>query len=312
MVEVCFNDSVKATLAYAQHCGSIQSASSVGIITDEKGIRVSVNKQKMIKQYKERQDKLQKNAVSLGGNREDIVGVSFDLSEGDIKSPIIMGECFRKSYIHSKFSFNRYDEPMDIEDHINEFWSNCISDLEKLKSNPLQIRVWIDHTPDARCGLAFLADLLKDSQTEIHIVELPKKIVREDNMIAEYRGWIDVEPELYSSFLNYQKMLTEKEIHDLASKWKQLKTENAPLRVVENDLIVSADVDYYDGLIRKEFPEGACKVAYIIGNALRKQKIPTGDVFIAKRIQEFVQQGELEIVGDVDGGLYSNDVKCTR
>lgn len=192
MLEVCFSNSVKGSLEYAQRCSNNKSAGAFGIITDKKGIFAFFEKRKAINEYKKRQAKLQKIAVPIGGKREDIIGVSFGFSEDDINSEICLETCSRKNYICSLFSFHRHNENVDIEESINKFWGNCINDLEKLKSNPPQVRVWLDNTPNAKCGLLFLADLLKDSQTEIHIVELPKKITREDNVIVEYRGWGEV------------------------------------------------------------------------------------------------------------------------
>ena len=312
MLEVCFNDSVKGLIAYAQRCGRIKCETAFEIVTDKKVGFTSFEKRKAIKEYRKRQEKLKKIAVPLSGKLEDIIGISFGFSEGDINSAICLEHCPRKEYICSIFSFDRFNENIDMEESINEFWDSCINDLQKLKSYPSKIRVWLDNTPDARCGLLFLADLLKGSQTEIHIVELPKKITRDDNVIVEYRGWGEVEPELYGTFLKYEKVLTQKDIFDLANKWKQLKAENSPLRVVDNGEVISADINYYDDFIRSEFPKDSCKIAYIIGNSLGKQKIPTGDVFIAKRIQEFINQGELEVISNDNDRFYGAVVKCVK
>ena len=45
-VRFCFNDSVKAILAYAQHCGKVQSASTVAIFTDKTGNCGALEKRK--------------------------------------------------------------------------------------------------------------------------------------------------------------------------------------------------------------------------------------------------------------------------
>ncbi len=311
MLEVCFSDSVKGAISYAQHCNS-NSAGAIGVITDKKGIFAFFEKRRAVKEYKKRKKELQKIAVPLGGKREDIIGISFDLSQDDISSEICLENCPRKDFIRSIYSFDRHNIGIDMEESIGEFWSNCIDDLEKIKSYPPEIRVWLDSTPEAQCGLLFLADLLKESQTVIHIVELPKQIVREDNTIIEYRGWGEIEPERYGTFINGQRVLSRKNILDLANRWQQLKSENSPLRVIENGLIISADINYYDDLIRKEFPKDSCGIAYIIGRGLGKQKIPTGDVFIAKRIQEFIRVGELEVISNYNDEFYSTIVKCPR
>lgn len=312
MLEICFSDSVKGTLSLAQNCGNTIVGGAVSVITDKKGLRFYFTKRKAVGRYRKEQLKLQKMAVPLGGKREDIVGISFGLSEGDIRAPICLEDCPRKEYIREMFSFNGYREQEEMEIAINKFWTNCIKDLQKLESNPPQIRVWLDFTPDAQCGLLFLADLLKDRKTEIHVVELPEKITREDNCIVEYRGWSEVDPQLFGTFLDKEKVLTENEVKDLADKWRALKSENSLLRVIKNGSVISADISYYDDLIKKEFPKGTCKIAHIVGGALGIQKIPTGDVFIAKRIRQFMKSGELVVFGEMDERFYNTTVACAK
>lgn len=309
MLEVCFSDSVKGSLTLAQNCNNIIGG-AVSVLTNSKGVCSYFEKRKALKRYRKRKQELQKQAVSLGGKREDIVGISFGLSEGDIKAPISFEDCPRKDYIHSTFSFDRYDELEGIEQSINDFWSSCIDDLKKLKSNPEKIRIWLDRTPDAQCGLLFVADLLKNSETEIHIVELPEKIQREDNCIVEYRGWGDVESELFGTFLDRERTLTKAEIIKLSQQWEKLKKENSPLRVIEKGVIISADESYYDSQIKCEFPKDTCKIANIIGNALAKQKILTGGVFIAKRIKHFINAGELVVIDSSNDRFYGTVVSC--
>lgn len=312
MLEVCFNDSVKGALIVAQNCKNITGgAISIITVSDSKGIFSYFEKRKAMKKYRKRQAELQKQAVSLGGKKEDVVGISFGLSEGDIKAPITLERCPRKEYVSSLLAFDPYNEGEDIEASINDFWNSCIEDLGKLKASPEEIRIWLDRTPDAQCGLLFVADLLKNSETEIHIVELPEKIQRDDNCIVEPRGWGDAEPELFGTFLDRERTLTKAEINKLSQQWEKLTEENSPLRVLENGVIISTDESYYDNLIRREFPKGTCKVANIIGNALAKQKILTGDVFIAKRIRHFINTGELTVTDSANDGFYRTAVRCT-
>lgn len=312
MLEVCFSDSVKGALSVAQHCENRSLGGAIGVITDKKWPFSFFAKRKAIKEYKEKRARLQKQAVSLGGKRADLVGISFGLSEGDIRAPIGLPDCPRKAYIHDTFSFDRYNECEDMEASIDHFWLRCIDDLQKLKSASGRIRVWVDQTPDAQCGLLFVADLLADSGAELRVVDLPAQIKREDGSAAVYRGWGEVEPELFGTFLDRERALGQSERQQLSQQWQKLVQQNASLRVVEDGVVVSADESYYDDLIRKEFPRESCKVANIIGCALGKQSILTGDVFIAKRIQRFIDTGELVVLGSTKNGLYSTVVCCAK
>lgn len=311
MLEVCFSDSVKGALLYAQNCDNIISE-SFNVISSSKGIFSYFSKKLALRKYKKQRKELQRRAVSLGGKREDVVGISFSLSEGDIKSPIKFDDCPRKDYIKSVFSFDRYNENENMKQTINYFWRNCVNDLEKLKLSQDKIRIWLDRTPDAQCGLLFVANLLKNSNSEIYVIELPKELKQDNNSMIEYRSWGEVEPELYGTFLDREKKLSKAQINELSNQWEKLKEENAPLRVIENDVIISVDEDYYDDLIRKEFPKKTCNIAYIVGSALGKQKILTGDVFIAKRIQHFINTGELIVIDHSKDGFYATVVGCAK
>ena len=126
---------------------------------------------------------------------------------------------------------------------------------------------------------------------------------------VEYRGWAEVEPERFGAFLSRERVLPPAEVRALAGQWQTLRAENAPLRVVEQGRVVSAGLDYYDGLIRQAIPDAPCQAVQIIGTALGKQKVPTGDRFIAKRLQHFIDAGELAVVQPGDEGFYSMVVR---
>lgn len=307
MVEVCFGDSVKASLILAQHCGRDVIASSIGVITDQKGLPGFLAKQKAIREAKKRQRRLQALAVPLGGRREDIAGVSLGLSEGDILSPILPGECPRKAYIRAWLTARRWaDDPPEAEDAVEPFWAGCLKDLDKLRAGPPQVRIWLDNTPDARCGILFLADLLRETPTQLYVVTLPRQVTRPDGCVVEYdRGWGEVHPELFGTFLDRQQLLPPAQVQAMADHWRRLQQENAPLRVVESGTVVSTGIDYYDGLIRQAIPSEPCRTANIIGRALAVQKVPTGDFFIARRLEHFIQTGELAILERDGEGFYN-------
>ena len=82
MLEVCFNDSVKGALILAQHCEDNLIGGAVSVISNRKGLLPFFSKRKAIKEYRRKYEKLQNSAISLGGVKEDIIGVSFALSEG--------------------------------------------------------------------------------------------------------------------------------------------------------------------------------------------------------------------------------------
>lgn len=132
-----------------------------------------------------------------------------------------------------------------------------MNDLQKLQSSS-RVRVWLDSTPDAQCGLLFLADLLRGGETEIRVAELPREVTR-GGRVVKYRGWGDVEAQLFGTFSDSERVLTEKEKAEAAERWRRLREENAPLRAVENGRVISVDIDYYDDCFRREIPDGPAR-----------------------------------------------------
>lgn len=312
MLEVCFSDSVKGALAAAQHCGRDATGGAFAVITDKKGLAGWLVKHRALREYRKREAELQKIAAPLGGSREDLVGLSLGLSEGDIRSPLRADVCPRKDCLRQMFALDRYGEG-DLLDGVDALWDACMTDLQKLDPPPAAVRVWLDDLPDSRCGLLFLADLLGGRGTGFHVVELPAKTTREDGVTVEYRGWGEVEPQRFGTFLDRERVLPAGEVGQLAERWRQLKEENAPLRVVEQGQVVSAGLDYYDEKIRAEFPAASCRVADLIGRALGRQKIPTGDAFIAGRVRHFIESGELVLTEQRSGaGFYGAAVTRRR
>lgn len=281
MLEICFSQSQKSALRAAQRDRTGKKASPVFVFSGEEGDIPPEKLEEARLAYEDKQEKLSKVAVPLGGKAEDIVCLSPCLSEGDIAAP------------------------MSTEDS----WAFSMADLTKLISSADSLRIWLDDSPDAQCGLLFLANLLKGKNPEIQVLSLDKRIFIDGIDMRQYRTWGDVPAELFGLYAEGAKKLSEEEMLSCAKKWQELKAENAPLRVVENGEVKSAELTYYDDRIRKEFPEGRCKIATIIGNSLLRQKILTGDVFVAKRVEMFIENGELSIVSGEYESFYDTLVE---
>ncbi len=302
MLEVCFSDSVKATLRFAQTCGNANGATSIGIIGDRLNWW---QKRKAFAKARRTYQVLEKEAISLGGKKEDLIGISFDLSIGDISSPLTLEDCPRKQFIKHWLTADTHGDDDKNEFFVNEFWRECMADLDTLKKRANMeesVRIWADPTPTAACGLLFVADLLVDIDCEITIVPLPKNKKHIYSPNKEYSSWSEVEPQLFGRFLDDSRILTKEDMQALSHQWRKLQVENAPLRVVEEDIVVSANEDYYDEYIRKEFSENTCNVGTLIGNVI--SNIHVSDWLIAQRIKVLIAQNELKIVDSSEKDFY--------
>ena len=105
-------------------------------------------------------------------------------------------------------------------------------------------------------------------------------------------------------------MLSKERLQLLAEEWKKLQIENAPLRVVEDSHVISANADYYDDFIREEYPEGSCKVAKLIGQVLGRHCPGISDWLIAERILVLISKNELKICEEDPERFYSSVITC--
>ena len=95
----------------------------------------------------------------------------------------------------------------------------------------------------------------------------------------------------------------------MASRWRELQQENAPLRAVVNGQVRSVREDFYDEMIRRHIPEGQTKIANIIGDVLGREKPGIGDVWLAERIRWMLSTGELRMVREDPERFYRSVVE---
>jgi hypothetical protein len=83
--------------------------------------------------------------------------------------------------------------------------------------------------------------------------------------------------------------------------WRQLRSENAPLRVIDGDKLVSAPIDFFDSLLLSHVKANWQKVAMVVGKALTDQTMDsvfqTCDIVLAARINALVKSRVLEFKG---------------
>ncbi len=261
MIEVCFNDSLKANL-------------------------------------------MQTKTIYKNSGIKKCLGLSFFLAYGDISAEINEKNALRKEIINDLFQFERYGENSGFYDAADEFWRSLIDDLDELINTRDNIRIWVDNTPDALCGLYFVSHILKDRDNDISIIEYSDFAENNDGDFSELRGFEDFNANMLLNALQFERPLNGEDIAKYAKNWENLKKENAPLRAILNNEVVSTNIDFYDEKIRAEFDSEGDFIAKIIGRAMFLQKVPTNDVFIAKRIRHFISNSKLSVIDNEDAGFY--------
>ena len=244
----------------------------------------------------------------IEGSSTEVVCLGFLLDIGDIQKEITGS--YRKNLILSLYNQNQWDGEDNYESELQEMFEHYTSDLSRLQEyleDCEAVRIWYSDAPYSRCGFYQICQLLLKYQVEVHVVKLPEHVVRED-CIVSYANWGEVAAEEFAGFLSYEKILTEDEFRMYAQNWTDLVSENAPLRAVISGQLISVPEDFYDFLIWKHLSDKPRKEARVIGDILGPSMLGVGDWWYAKRIEYYIDRGDILIVED-SANTYARVIK---
>jgi Protein of unknown function/Domain of unknown function (DUF1835) len=95
--------------------------------------------------------------------------------------------------------------------------------------------------------------------------------------------------------------------------WRQLRTENAPLGVIDGDSLVSAPISFFDSLLMSYVTKDWQKVARVVAPAMvfgmDDDTVQAGDMFLAARINSLAENGRLEIRGKSALEIFHSEVR---
>lgn len=175
--------------------------------------------------------------------------------------------------------------------------------LQKRAARGEAVRIWTDRTPAGACGLLFASHLLRDAPGPLWAVPLTKCYHRPDSVKVVAAHWGEVAPKELEAFADPPVLLDQTARRDLAQQWANLQQENAPLRVMENGAVHSAEITHYDGLVLSACPDHPCRAAELIGR-LVSQQLGIDDWFWAERVQALLEAGALRLVEPREDKFY--------
>ena len=110
-----------------------------------------------------------------------------------------------------------------------------------------------------------------------------------------------VPSEALRSLLGTERPITPQERDESAQRWRRLRSENAPFRVVTEAGLVSAPVDTFDPLILEQATPEWKSEALVIGRTMGNNVEPyiqVGDLMLRTRVVALVEAGKLLADGD--------------
>jgi hypothetical protein len=241
------------------------------------------------------------NAVPLGGNPADVFGLNLALSVGDVSEQ--QPGTKRLQALEHLFSIYPPDVGHEAAQDIMRAVHKNLTAIQERAEAGEPIRVWYSNQPDDMCGLYWFMEQLRQWKAldgELFLVKLPEWELDGDNTIIHRSGLGELSPEDWHKYLDSQVFAPPVLKSSFAAHWRELQSENAPLRAVLNGQLVSAPESLYDGFIRREIEIEAedeeFQEAVVIGRVLGKYRLGIGDAWVALRIEEMIRAGALEVL----------------
>jgi hypothetical protein len=102
--------------------------------------------------------------------------------------------------------------------------------------------------------------------------------------------------------------------HEYLDLWQQLRSENAPLRVIHGGKLVSAPISFFDTVLMSYVTDDWQKVSRIVGPAMVSQMDvrQTDDMVLAARLNALAEGGLLEIRGESALEIFRSEVRLPK
>ncbi len=127
-----------------------------------------------------------------------------------------------------------------------------------------KIRVWTSkENIYSYLIMLYISDIIKDYNYELNVIY-------SDNYNKDFKSISMMTKEEIKDLIKSEHKLTKKEIDNNSKLWKKLVKENSELRIIENGIVKSVSLDYYDEYILNTLNKlGKVKVNKLIGNLIK-------------------------------------------
>ena len=175
----------------------------------------------------------------------------------------------------------------------------------------LEAWIWMGQNQHDVTGYFWLMRQLKEYQGRIMILFLNNlPFINEKGQLFYPRSVHDILPKEAVKAKRLARPITLSEFEVDPDEWKRLSEENAIVRILEGGKkIIGKDADFYDDEIMKNLTTDWQKTWRVLSNTLHRMKIKTGDVFLMWRMRHLINEGKIEVLGNMSEGWKTVDVK---
>ena len=183
---------------------------------------------------------------------------------------------------------------------------------EKLDADPeLQAWIWLGQNQHDVTGYFWLMPQLRPYQGRLMILYLNNlPFINEKGQLFYPNTIHEILPKEAVKAQKLARPITLSEFEVDPDEWKKMAEENAMVRILEGGKkIVGEEESFYDKEILKNLTGEWQKATRVLSNTLHRMKIKTGDVFLMWRMKHLINEGKIEVLGDVSKGWKEFDVR---
>jgi len=183
---------------------------------------------------------------------------------------------------------------------------------EKLDADPeLQAWIWMGQNQHDVTGYFWLMPQLRPYQGRLMILYLNNlPFINEKGQLFYPNTIHEILPKEAVKAQKLARPITLSEFEVDPDEWKKIAEENAMVRILEGGKkIVGEEESFYDKEILKNLTGEWQKATRVLSNTLHRMKIKTGDVFLMWRMKHLINEGKIEVLGDVSKGWKEFDVR---
>lgn len=224
-------------------------------------------------------------------DKQKVIAFADDLSHGPINDRVSLEERINwwKTVDEDKY-FVEYGEE-DLRENYDKFHDG----ISKIDDNDI-LYLWYASSQEF-CGMLYTVELLKDRNLNIYLINAADAVVKHKDRVYLSREVGGIVPECIKKYVSLKQKLDLNKYRELLDAWEVLKKDNALLRILKNEKIISVDEDYYDINILKYTSKELRKSARVVGSVIGKSKLAISDDYIFWRVKELVKCGQIDYTG---------------
>lgn len=171
--------------------------------------------------------------------------------------------------------------------------------------------IWMGQNQHDVTGYFWLMPQLREYQGRLMVLFLNNlPFINEKGLLFYPSSIHEILPKEAIKAKKLARAITLSEFEVDPDEWKRLSEENAMVRILEGGKKLSGkDEKFYDHEILKNLSPEWQKAWRVLSNTLHRMKIKTGDVFLMWRMKHLINEGRIEVLGDVSKGWKDFDVK---